>query len=218
MSKLLEKGVIEPCVPETGEFISTIFLRPKKDGSHRMILNLKKLNSFVEYHHFKMDTLTTAIIMMRPGCYMASVDLKDAYYTVPIAPQHQKFLKFFWRGRMWKFTGLPNDLTCAPRVFTKLLKPLFATLRKLGHLCFGYIDDTRSTAVNEQIVHLYDRSLKICCITNIAEIIISRYGAKSNSILVDVMEYDMRSTRTSIVKRWEVADLAFFVLLKPLSV
>ena len=32
-------------------------------------------------------------------------------------------------------------------------------------------------------VHFYDRSLKICRITNIAEIIISRYGAKSNLIL-----------------------------------
>ena len=61
-----------------------------------------------------------------------------------------------------------------------------------------------STAVNDQIVHFYDKSLKICRITNIAEIIISRYGAKSNSNLVDVMEYDMRSTRTSIVKRWEI--------------
>ena len=61
-----------------------------------------------------------------------------------------------------------------------------------------------STAVNDQIVHFYDKSLKICCITNIAEIIISRYGAKSNSILVDVMEYDMCSTRTSIVKMWEI--------------
>ena len=61
-----------------------------------------------------------------------------------------------------------------------------------------------STAGNDQIVHFYDRSLKICRITNIAELIISRYGAKSNSILVDVMEYDMRSTRTSIVKKWEI--------------
>ena len=33
-----------------------------------------------------------------------------------------------------------------------------------------------STAVNDQIVHFYDKSLKICRITNIAEIIISRYG------------------------------------------
>ena len=61
-----------------------------------------------------------------------------------------------------------------------------------------------STAVNDQIVQFYDRSLKICRITNIADIINSRYGAKSNSILVDAVEYDMRSTRTSIVKKWEI--------------
>ena len=84
-----------------------------------MILNLKQLNSFVEYHHFKMDTLTT-------GYYMAFVDLKDAYYTVPIAAKHQKFLKFLWRGCMYKFTCLPNGLACA-RVFIKLLKPTFVT-------------------------------------------------------------------------------------------
>ena len=47
--------------------------------------------------------------------------------------------------------------------------------------------------------------MKSCRITNIAEITISGYGAKSNSILVDVMEYDMRSTRTSsFVKMWEI--------------
>ena len=57
------------------------------------------------------------------------------------------------------------------------------------------------TAVSNQIVHFYDRGLRICRITNIAEIIIPRYGAKSNSILVDVMEYDMRCTHTSIIKK-----------------
>ena len=56
ITKLLEKGVIIPCESEQGEYISTVFVRPKKDGNYRMILNLKQLNSFVEYHHFKMDT------------------------------------------------------------------------------------------------------------------------------------------------------------------
>ena len=36
--------------------ISPIFIRPKKDGSHRVIFYLKKLNEAVSYHHFKMDT------------------------------------------------------------------------------------------------------------------------------------------------------------------
>ena len=83
-----------PCACEEGEFVSSIFTRPKKDGTLRMILNLKSLNKFVTYHHFKMDTIWTAIRLMTPGCYMASIDLKDAYYSVPIHTDFQKYVKF----------------------------------------------------------------------------------------------------------------------------
>ena len=44
IAKLLVKGVIMPAAQETEEFISTIFLRPKKDGTHRTILNLQACN------------------------------------------------------------------------------------------------------------------------------------------------------------------------------
>ena len=85
IQNLLKKGVIKPSAHEPGEFISPIFLRAKSDGTHRVILNLKEFNQHVQYHHFKMDTLETAINMMKPGCFMASIDLKDAYYSVPYA-------------------------------------------------------------------------------------------------------------------------------------
>ena len=94
IQNLLKKGVIVESTHEPNEYISPIFLRPKKDGSHRMILNLKCLNQSVTYQHFKMDTIWTAIRMMRPGCFMASIDLKDANYSVPIHKDHQKYLKF----------------------------------------------------------------------------------------------------------------------------
>ena len=47
ISKLLIKHVIVPSCHEAGEVISPIFICPKKDGSHRMILNLKHLNNYV---------------------------------------------------------------------------------------------------------------------------------------------------------------------------
>ena len=75
--QLLRKGGIQPCQHEAGEFISPIFTRPKKDGSFRMILNLKSFNTNVTHYHFKNG-------QHLDGCYMASVDLKDAYYSVPI--------------------------------------------------------------------------------------------------------------------------------------
>ena len=142
IEKLVEKGVIEECHHCEGEWISTVFLRSKKNGEFRMILNLSELNKLVTYKHFKMDTLQAVISLMKPGCFMASVDIKDAYYSVPIAHEHRKFLRFLWQGKVYQYTCLPNGLACAPRKFTKLLKPVFSKLRLEGHTVAGYIDDT----------------------------------------------------------------------------
>ena len=57
IEKFLQTGVIEATSHCKGEYISNIFIRPKKDGSYRLILNLKNLNQFVQYHHFKMENL-----------------------------------------------------------------------------------------------------------------------------------------------------------------
>ena len=56
VAELLKKGVIVRCNQEKNDFVSPIFVRPKKDGHHRLILNLKDMNQYIEYHHFKMDT------------------------------------------------------------------------------------------------------------------------------------------------------------------
>ena len=79
IAKLVLKGVLIESSHEQGEFLSTVFLRPKKDGTHRLILNLKNLNKFVTYHHFKMESLKQVVNMIRPNCFMAAVDLRDAY-------------------------------------------------------------------------------------------------------------------------------------------
>lgn len=68
-TKFLNKGVIVRTDRETGDFISPIFLREKKDGLHRMILNLKALNKSIVYHHFKMDTPSSVIKLVRPNLF-----------------------------------------------------------------------------------------------------------------------------------------------------
>lgn len=70
--KLLEKGVIEKTAYGKCEVISGIFTRPKKCGSHRLVLNLKGLNQFVSFHHFKMDSLQCILKLIeknRTSCY-----------------------------------------------------------------------------------------------------------------------------------------------------
>ena len=141
ISSLLCKNVIKVCTHEKEELISPIFCVPKKDGKVRLILNLKKLNSFVSYHHFKMETIHSILAMITSNCWMASVDLKDAYYSVRIHPSYQQYLKFIYEGSLYAYTVYPNGLASCPRQFTKLLKPPIAHLRSQGHLIASYIDD-----------------------------------------------------------------------------
>jgi hypothetical protein len=144
IQKCVDKGILEPTEHEQGEFISNVFLRPKKtQGEFRMIFNLTQLNEFVEYHHFKMKTLETALKLVTPGALMASLDFKDAYYTLPVQDTHQKFLKFTFEGQTYKFVAVPMGLSSASRYFTKIMKiPLSVLREKHGISITGYIDDT----------------------------------------------------------------------------
>ena len=142
LKTFLKKKVIEVATPEIGQVLSHIFIRPKSDGSFRLILNLSNLNEHIGYVHFKMETLKTVLGLVRRNCYFAKVDLKDAYYSIPIAHESRKYLRFTWRGQLYQFTSLANGLGCAPRIYTKLMKPVFATLRKQGHINSTYIDDS----------------------------------------------------------------------------
>ena len=140
---MLKKGIIEHSKHENGEYISSIFLREKKTaGQYRMILNLKKLNKFVEKHHFKMDTLAQTIALVTPGAWMLSLDFQDAYYSLAVHKEFRKYLKFKFQDKLYEFTCLPNGLTSAPRFFTKVLKVMLSHMRKMkGMTISGYLDD-----------------------------------------------------------------------------
>ena len=106
------------------------------------ILNLKCFNDNVVKKHFKMETLHTAINNIKPNQYMASVDLKDAYYSVLIQENDSKYLRFKWKDNHYQFKVLPQGLSCSPWVFTKLLKPVYGKLRGMGHINVPYIDES----------------------------------------------------------------------------
>ena len=114
VNKLLEKGLVVECEHEPVEYVSLIFLRKKTDGTQRLILNLKHLNRHLEYKHFKMQTLQTILTLTQPNCYMATIDLKDAYYSVKIDGNDTCLLKFLCNSKLLKFVVLPNGLSPGP--------------------------------------------------------------------------------------------------------
>ena len=141
---LLHKGVIVK-VPDFRikeiRCISPVFTVPKKDGSTRFILNLKNLNENIKYYHFKMESVHSAVLLMTKNCYMASIDLVDFYYSCPVDFEDQMWL-CFQVDLCYSFTSMPNGLSSAPRVLTKLMKPVISLLRRKGYLSVTYLDDS----------------------------------------------------------------------------
>ena len=87
----MAKGVIIECEGDKGGFTSTTITRQKKDDSFRTILNLKHLIYYVNYQHFKMESLNDVFKIIKKGVWiflkiiekevwMASIDLKVFFF------------------------------------------------------------------------------------------------------------------------------------------
>lgn len=97
--ELLSKGAVHS-IPQTEEgFFSTIFVVPKRQTGLRPVFNLKSLNSFIRYEHFQMESMEDVRQLLQPGDFLAKIDLKDAYFTVPVNEAYWQFLRLNWGGR-----------------------------------------------------------------------------------------------------------------------
>lgn len=152
IKSMLNKQAISEVSNPRDSFVSQMFLVPKKGGGQRPVINLKHLNSFVKTEHFKMENIQMLKDLLRAGDWMAKIDLKDAYFMVPIADEHKKLLRFPYRGSIYQFNCLPFGLSSAPWVFTKTTRPAVTTLRELGLRMIIYIDDMLLMAESEQML------------------------------------------------------------------
>ena len=69
------------------------------------------------------------------------MDLQDAYLQVPIHPESRRYLHFTMVGVPYQFRVLCFWLTTAPQVFTRLMAPISAILRRYGIRVLRYLDD-----------------------------------------------------------------------------
>ena len=94
IQELLDKKAIVQVPDDQPGFHNRVFLRPKKTGGWRLILDVSELNKSLMCKTFCMDHAQVIRQAAQMGMWATSVDFSDAYHHIPIKTEHQKFLCF----------------------------------------------------------------------------------------------------------------------------
>ena len=147
-------------------FFSSMFTVPKKGGGWRLIINLKSLNSYLvpgglsfqNGGHRKPERCVAGRWLhgkdQSRGCLPFSASSSGT----------SRFLKFCCRQKkMYWFRSLPFSLDTAPRIFTKILRPLVARMRKTGLRIIVYLDDILFMAQSAEMLKSHAGSCPGSC-------------------------------------------------------
>ena len=128
---MLEKDAIREAIHCKDQFFSHLFPVSKKDEGQRLRINLKELNTFIPYKHFKMKGLHLLKEILERDNYLCKLDLKYAYFCIPLNKQSRKYVRFEW--------GVPctNSFVCV----LDLVQPPVSILCKLYVRIIVYFDD-----------------------------------------------------------------------------
>ena len=119
LRRLLDQGVIEP---SKSAWSSPILLVPKKDGSYRFCVDYRKLNQVTKKDAYPLPYISSILDRLRDARYLSSLDIKSAYWQVPVAENSRECTAFTVPGRgLFQFRRMPMGLTNAPATWQRLI-------------------------------------------------------------------------------------------------
>jgi hypothetical protein len=191
VDQMLAKTAIHAVKSSEDELVACFFARPKKQpGKWRPIVSLKFLNKYLKYIKFRMTTIPEVKRWIRKDYYFTSLDLQDAYFSIPLHVSAGRFVRFVWRNICYEFSVIMFGLAASPRVFTKTLKAVVKYLRMMfDMLILAYIDDflIQAATYEECLLH-----------TEIAILVFQCLG------------FDINFSKSSLVPSQKIEHLGFF--------
>ena len=112
-----------------------------------------------------METVASVLLSVREGDFLASLDLKDAYFQIPIHRSSRKLLRFTSEGTVYQFRALCFGLSTAPQVFTRVFAAVSVWSHSHGIRLLRYLDDWLIFASSELEAKQSVQSLLSLCHT-----------------------------------------------------
>jgi len=147
---MLKSGVIEP---SNSEWSFPLVVVPKKDGSLRICVGYRKLNSLSQADAYPMPRIDDLIDRLGNARFITTLDLTKGYWQVPVARECRHLTAFITDGGLYQFVKMPFGLQGAPATFQRLMDRVLS-----GHQEFAaaYLDDVviHSSTWSDHLRHL----------------------------------------------------------------
>lgn len=127
---------------EKTDFVAPTFLIPKRDGSSRLIHDLRGINKAIKPPSFTLKGAKDAAAVVEESNWLVSLDLKHGYQQVAMSQKARRYLGAQWGSKTVVSTVLPFGLNLSPYIFTRLTSWLARQIRKRFNLKVAvYVDD-----------------------------------------------------------------------------
>ena len=137
-------GVFRPATRSSAPFRAQAFIAVNS-SKRRLVVNLKPLNTYCDKPVFTMEGVKELAGMIKPKSWMWSVDLKDAYYALRVAPHCRRYFSFklLCGGELIErdVECLSVGLCCSPCIYTKVVRAFVTAARRQGIATLAYLDD-----------------------------------------------------------------------------
>ena len=160
--RLLKAGVIQNC--PFSPHCARAFVVPKKEKkSWRLVVDLSEMGRNIYDDNYPTMPLNRARDILSRAKFITKMDIKDAYFSVKLAPESRKLTAFAvntpgLRG-LYEFTRAPQGLKCSGQALARLLGDTIGDLARKG--VYWYADDLFiATEDTESQYELIDEVLK----------------------------------------------------------
>lgn len=151
ISQMESWGVIERA---STPYISPLMTTIKKDGSVRVCLDARHLNSVLEPDRELPLRIGDIIRTLNGKKYLSKIDLSHSYWQLPLRESDRKFTGFMVGTKTYQFCVLPFGISTAVSSFTRAMDTVFG--RAYDDFLISYVDDllVASFSFSEHLQHL----------------------------------------------------------------
>jgi hypothetical protein len=140
--ELIQQRTVIETSYESLTWVNPSHLVPKAGGKLRLVIDMRGVNRFMKPIRFKMEGTPTLKELIVKNDFAVTYDLKEAYNHVPVHRSMQPLLGVAWKGKCYKFLGMPFGLNDAPRVFSRVMRKAIQFIRETWNVrAVIYLDD-----------------------------------------------------------------------------